>query len=84
MFSISRLNFVWICALLIWPLHPGAAAGQAEKLHVGYSIYTGAVLLPPETSVAKKLGLNFLLDLSSVRIDFQTSIIAAARETVAG
>lgn len=223
MFSISRLNFIWICALLIWAVHPGVAPGQAEKLHAGYSIYTGvtgplwvtkeaglfeknglsveliffrggteaaqalisgdvpfammganaviasnlagsgnvivaglvkgilfklvtskditraehlrgkrlgvasmsgstylattlalqhlgikpnevtilavgnaptalaalrsgsthgAVLLPPETLVAKKLGLNFLLDLSSVGMEFQTAIIAAGREAV--
>lgn len=42
----------------------------------------GAVLLPPETLLAQKLGLNFLVDLSSLGIEFQTAAIAAGRETV--
>jgi NitT/TauT family transport system substrate-binding protein len=42
----------------------------------------GAVFLPPETLIAKKLGLNFLLDLGSLGVDFQNSVIAAGRNVV--
>jgi NitT/TauT family transport system substrate-binding protein len=42
----------------------------------------GAVFLPPETLVAKKLGLNFLLDLGSLAIEFQNATIAAGRDVV--
>jgi ABC-type nitrate/sulfonate/bicarbonate transport system substrate-binding protein len=42
----------------------------------------GAVFLPPETLIAKKLGLNFLLDLGSLGVEFQNSVIAAGRNVV--
>ena len=42
----------------------------------------GAVFLPPETLIAKKLGLNFLLDLGSLGVDFQNAVIAAGRSVV--
>jgi ABC-type nitrate/sulfonate/bicarbonate transport system substrate-binding protein len=42
----------------------------------------GAVCLPPETLIAKKLGLNFLLDLGSLGVEFQNSVIAAGRNVV--
>jgi len=42
----------------------------------------GAVLLPPETLVAKKLGLNLLLDLGSLGVEFQNAAIAAGRDVV--
>ena len=42
----------------------------------------GAVFLPPETLIAKKLGLNFLLDLGSLGVEFQNAVIAAGRNVV--
>jgi NitT/TauT family transport system substrate-binding protein len=42
----------------------------------------GAVFLPPETLLAKKLGLNFLLDLGSLGVEFQNAVIAAGRSIV--
>lgn len=42
----------------------------------------GAVFLPPETMVAKKLGLNLLLDLGSLKIEFQNAAIAAGRDVL--
>jgi ABC-type nitrate/sulfonate/bicarbonate transport system substrate-binding protein len=39
----------------------------------------GAVFLPPETLIAKKLGLNFLLDLGSLGVEFQNAVIAAGK-----
>jgi ABC-type nitrate/sulfonate/bicarbonate transport system substrate-binding protein len=42
----------------------------------------GAVFLPPETLIAKKLGLNFLLDLGSLGLEFQNSVITAGRNVV--
>src|SRR5438132_6411440 len=42
----------------------------------------GAVFLPPETLIAKKLGLNFLLDLGSLGVEFQNSVIAAGKNVV--
>ena len=42
----------------------------------------GAVLLPPETLVAKKLGLNLLLDLGLLGVEFQNAAIAAGRDVV--
>jgi ABC-type nitrate/sulfonate/bicarbonate transport system substrate-binding protein len=42
----------------------------------------GSVFLPPETLIAKKLGLNFLLDLQSLGVEFQTAVIAAGRNVV--
>ena len=42
----------------------------------------GAVFLPPETLIARKLGLNFLLDLGSLGVEFQNSVIAAGRNVV--
>ncbi len=42
----------------------------------------GGVFLPPETLIAKKLGLNFLLDLGSLGVEFQNAVIAAGRNVV--
>ena len=42
----------------------------------------GAVFLPPETLIAKKLGLNFLLDLGSLGVEFQNAVIAAGKNVV--
>jgi len=42
----------------------------------------GAVFLPPETLIAKKLGLNFLLDLGALGVEFQNAVIAAGKSVV--
>ena len=42
----------------------------------------GGVFLPPETLLAKKAGLNFLLDLGSLNLEFQNTVIAAGRNVV--
>ena len=42
----------------------------------------GGVFLPPETLTAKKLGLNFLLDLGSLGVEFQNTVIAGGRNFV--
>jgi NitT/TauT family transport system substrate-binding protein len=42
----------------------------------------GAVFLPPETLIAKKLGLNFLLDLGSLGVEFQNAVIATGKNVV--
>ena len=42
----------------------------------------GGVFLPPETLIAKKLGLNFLLDLGSLGVEFQNTVIAGGRNVV--
>ena len=42
----------------------------------------GAVFLPPETLIAKKLGLNFLLDLGALGVEFQNAVIAAGKNVV--
>jgi NitT/TauT family transport system substrate-binding protein len=68
-----KANDVTILALGSGPIR--LAAVQSGSIQ-------GAVFLPPETLIAKKLGLNFLLDLGSLGVEFQNSVIAAGRNVV--
>jgi ABC-type nitrate/sulfonate/bicarbonate transport system substrate-binding protein len=42
----------------------------------------GTVVLPPDTIVARRMGMNFLLDLGSLGIEFQNASIAAGRQVI--
>lgn len=42
----------------------------------------GTVVLPPETLVAKQMGLTFLIDMAALGIDFQSAAIAAGKQAL--
>ncbi|HEY7169081.1 MAG TPA: ABC transporter substrate-binding protein [Candidatus Binatia bacterium] len=72
--------------------HFGIKANEATILAIGggparmaalqSGSIQGGVFLPPETLIAKKLGLNFLLDLGSLRLDFQNSVVAGGKNVI--
>jgi NitT/TauT family transport system substrate-binding protein len=57
-------------------------SGPTRLAAVQSGAIQGAVFLPPETLIAKKLGLNFLLDVGSLGVEFQNAVIAAGRNVV--
>jgi ABC-type nitrate/sulfonate/bicarbonate transport system substrate-binding protein len=40
----------------------------------------GTVVLPPDTIVARRMGMNFLLDMGTLGIEFQNAAISAGRQ----
>ena len=44
----------------------------------------GTVVLPPDTIVARRMGMNFLLDLGALNIEFQNASISAGRQVLEG
>jgi ABC-type nitrate/sulfonate/bicarbonate transport system substrate-binding protein len=42
----------------------------------------GTVVLPPDTIVARRMGMNFLLDLGALNIEFQNASISAGRQVL--
>ena len=42
----------------------------------------GTVVLPPDTIVARRMGMNFLLDMGALGIEFQNASISAGRQVL--
>ncbi|MGH7808766.1 MAG: ABC transporter substrate-binding protein [Candidatus Binatia bacterium] len=58
------------------------AAAPTRLAALNSGAVQGTVVLPPDTIVARRLGLNFLLDMGTLGLEFQNAAMSAGRQVL--
>ncbi len=58
------------------------AAAPTRLAAINSGTVQGTVVLPPDTIVARRLGLNFLLDMGTLGLEFQNATTSAGRQVL--
>ena len=58
------------------------AAAPTRLAALNSGTVQGTVVLPPDTIVARRMGMNFLLDMGTLGLEFQNATISAGRQVL--